>query len=72
MHMGKYHLLAIVNSGYRNFVENVELSPTVPHNACPDDNSRTMVTVSFRDITGMQPCPDFFSKQLTLKIDCGT
>ncbi|GFY34136.1 uncharacterized protein TNCV_2504391 [Trichonephila clavipes] len=47
-------------------------SPPVQHNASPDDNSRTIVTVSFRDITGMKPCPDLSPNQLELRIAFST
>ncbi|GFU07738.1 hypothetical protein TNCV_4164331 [Trichonephila clavipes] len=45
-HMGKDHFLTIAISDYRTSVGNVELNPSVQHNASPDDNSRTTLTVS--------------------------
>ncbi|GFY24091.1 hypothetical protein TNCV_1011441 [Trichonephila clavipes] len=53
--MGKHHL-SKATSGYRTYVENVELSPLVQHNASPEDNSRTTVTVTFRDVTEKKTC----------------
>ncbi|GFV33253.1 hypothetical protein TNCV_3949071 [Trichonephila clavipes] len=45
---------------------------TFQYDAFIDDNSRTTVMVSFRDVTRMKPCPDFFPNQLALRIACGT
>ncbi|GFV94949.1 uncharacterized protein TNCV_1029471 [Trichonephila clavipes] len=56
--MGKKYLLTIAIPDYRPFVENVVLSSPVQHNASPDKNSRTTVTVSFLDVTGIKPGPD--------------
>ncbi|GFV80819.1 uncharacterized protein TNCV_3516871 [Trichonephila clavipes] len=42
------------------------------HNASPDKNSRTTVMVSFLDVTGIKPCPDFSPNQNALRIASGT
>ncbi|GFX15227.1 uncharacterized protein TNCV_2709321 [Trichonephila clavipes] len=52
-HMGKKYLLTIAIPSYRPSVENVELSSPVQHNASPGKDSRTTVTVSFLDVTGL-------------------
>ncbi|GFW65247.1 hypothetical protein TNCV_395131 [Trichonephila clavipes] len=70
--MGKEHSLSMAIFGYRTSVENVDLSPSVQHNASSDDYSRTTVTVFFRDVTGMESCPDISPNQLTLRIASGT
>ncbi|GFV41589.1 uncharacterized protein TNCV_3627401 [Trichonephila clavipes] len=62
----------ITEYGYKTFAENVKLSSVIQHTAFPGDNSRTIVTVSFRDVTGIKPCPDLSPKQLALTISCGT
>ncbi|GFW81092.1 hypothetical protein TNCV_4804601 [Trichonephila clavipes] len=49
-HMRKDHLLTIAISDYQASIENVELSPPIQHDS-PRDNSRTIVTTSFLDIT---------------------
>ncbi|GFY06255.1 uncharacterized protein TNCV_2680481 [Trichonephila clavipes] len=69
--MGKKYLLTIAIPSYRPSVENVELSSPVQHNASPDKNSRTNVTVSFLDVTGIKPGPDL-SNQKALRIASGT
>ncbi|GFX22539.1 uncharacterized protein TNCV_2784751 [Trichonephila clavipes] len=71
-HMGKKYLLTIAISGYRPSVENVELSSPVQHNASPEKNSRTTVTVSFLDVNGINPGPDLSLNQNSLKIASGT
>ncbi|GFT34105.1 hypothetical protein TNCV_4385301 [Trichonephila clavipes] len=58
-------------SDYRASVENVELSPP-DQDASPDDNSRTPLTISFWNVTGMKPYPELSPNQLTLRIACGT
>ncbi|GFV24832.1 hypothetical protein TNCV_883001 [Trichonephila clavipes] len=67
----KDHFLTIASSGYRTSVENVELSLPFQLNASPNNTSRTAVTVYFRDVTGMKPCPDLSPNQLALRITCG-
>ncbi|GFT01585.1 uncharacterized protein LOC103569155 [Trichonephila clavipes] len=70
--MGKKYLLTIAIPGYRPSIENVELSSPVQHNASPDKNSRTIVMVSFLDVTGIKPCPDLSPNQNALRIASGT
>ncbi|GFX86546.1 uncharacterized protein TNCV_3728151 [Trichonephila clavipes] len=70
--MGKKYLLTIAISGYRPSIENVELSSHVQHNASPDKNSRTIVMVSFLDVTGIKPCPYLSPNQNALRIASGT
>ncbi|GFU57601.1 uncharacterized protein TNCV_3637591 [Trichonephila clavipes] len=70
--MGKDHLVTIAISDYKTSVENMELSPPVQYNASPDDNSRTLVTVSLCDVTGIKPCPNRFPNQLLLRTVRGT
>ncbi|GFX25124.1 furin-like protease 2 [Trichonephila clavipes] len=60
-----------IQSNHPDLAQNYHLSPPVQHNTSPDD-SRTTVTVSFRDLTGMKLCPDLSPKQLALRIACGT
>ncbi|GFW29727.1 uncharacterized protein TNCV_3935941 [Trichonephila clavipes] len=72
MYMGKYQLLTTAISLYRTSVENVELSSPVQHNVSPEDNFRTTLTVSVRDVTGMKPCSNFSPNQLVLRIALGT
>ncbi|GFV28509.1 hypothetical protein TNCV_3984601 [Trichonephila clavipes] len=50
----------------------MELNRFIQHNAFPDNSSRTTVTVSFRDVTGMKSCPDMSPNQLSQRIACGT
>ncbi|GFX06541.1 hypothetical protein TNCV_3017751 [Trichonephila clavipes] len=69
-HLGTNHIFTTAFSGYRTSVENVELSPLVLHNTFPDDNSRTTITISIRDITEMKLCPIFFPKKLVIRITC--
>ncbi|GFX68330.1 uncharacterized protein TNCV_2817041 [Trichonephila clavipes] len=69
--MGKKYLLTIAIPGYRPSVENVELSSAVQHNASPDKNSRTTVTVSFL-VTGIKLGPDLSPNQNALRIASGT
>ncbi|GFW13338.1 uncharacterized protein TNCV_3767551 [Trichonephila clavipes] len=71
-HMGKKYLLTIAIPGYRPSVENVQLSSPVQHKTSPDKDSRATVTVSFLDVTGIKPCPDFSPNQNALKIASGT
>ncbi|GFY07367.1 hypothetical protein TNCV_5085521 [Trichonephila clavipes] len=59
-------------TGLTESVENVGLSPPVQHNASPNDNSRTPVTVSLSDVTKMKPCADLSPNQLTLRIPRGS
>ncbi|GFT61309.1 uncharacterized protein TNCV_1227571 [Trichonephila clavipes] len=70
--MGKKYLLTIAIPNYRPSVENVELSSPVQHNAPPDRNSRTTVTVSFLDVNGIKPDPDLYSNQNAFRIASGT
>ncbi|GFW98198.1 uncharacterized protein TNCV_2492511 [Trichonephila clavipes] len=62
-HMGKKYLITIAIPGYRPSVENMELSSLVQHNASPEKDSRTTVTVSFLDVTGIKPGIDFSPNQ---------
>ncbi|GFV46007.1 uncharacterized protein TNCV_2200171 [Trichonephila clavipes] len=71
-HMGKKYLITIAIPGYRSSVENVELSSPVQHNASPDRNSKTTVTVSFLRVTGIKPGPDLSPNQNALRITSGT
>ncbi|GFV44202.1 uncharacterized protein TNCV_1825691 [Trichonephila clavipes] len=48
------------------------LSSPVQHNASPDKKSRTTLTVSFLDVTGIKPVPDLSPKQNALRIASGT
>ncbi|PRD38278.1 UNVERIFIED_CONTAM: hypothetical protein NCL1_03939 [Trichonephila clavipes] len=66
--MEKGHLLTIAISDYRTSAENVELGPPVQYNASPVDNSRTTLTVSFRDVTGMKQNPDIYQRYLPIKV----
>ncbi|GFV28336.1 uncharacterized protein TNCV_4599891 [Trichonephila clavipes] len=68
---GKKYLLTIAIPGYRPSVENVELNSAVQHNASPDKNSRTTVTVSFL-VTGIKSSPDLSPNQNALRIAFGT
>lgn len=70
--MGMNHLLTLAISGYRTFVENVELSPPVQHYASSDENSKTTAKVSFHDVTGMQTCSDLSPSLLVYRINCCT
>ncbi|GFW01314.1 uncharacterized protein TNCV_5029671 [Trichonephila clavipes] len=70
--MGKKYLLTIAIPGYRPSVENVELSSPVQHNASPDKDSRTTVTVSFLDVTGIKPGLDLSPNQNALRIASAT
>ncbi|GFX26825.1 uncharacterized protein TNCV_1839981 [Trichonephila clavipes] len=70
-HMGKKYLLTIAIPDYRPSVENVELSSPVQHNASTDKDSRTTVTVSFLDVTGIKPGPDLSPNQNVLRIASG-
>ncbi|GFU45063.1 uncharacterized protein TNCV_4235521 [Trichonephila clavipes] len=70
--MGKKYLLTIAIPDYRPSVENVELSSPVQHNASPDKDSRTTVTVSFLDATGIKPGLDRSPNQNALRIASGT
>ncbi|GFX90607.1 uncharacterized protein TNCV_3194251 [Trichonephila clavipes] len=72
MHMGKKYLLTIAIPSYRPSVENVELSSRVQHNASPDKNCRTTVTVSSFDVTGIKPGPNLSPNQNALRIASGT
>jgi hypothetical protein len=56
-HMGKEYPLTIAIPVYKPSVENVEFSSPVQHNASPNKNSRTTVTVSFLNVTGIKPGP---------------
>ncbi|GFU04596.1 uncharacterized protein TNCV_4376831 [Trichonephila clavipes] len=71
-HMGKKYLLTIAIPDYRPSVENVELSSPVQHNASPDKDSRTTVTVSFLDVIGIKPGLDLSPNQNTLRIASST
>ncbi|GFY36834.1 uncharacterized protein TNCV_2567961 [Trichonephila clavipes] len=71
-HMGKKYLLTIAIPGYRPSAENVELSSPVQHNASPDKDSRTTVTVSFLDVTGIKLGLDLSPNQNALRIASGT
>ncbi|GFV89967.1 uncharacterized protein TNCV_4643091 [Trichonephila clavipes] len=71
-HMGKKYLLTIAIPDYKPSVENVEPSSPIQHNASPDKKSRTTVTVSFLDVTGIKPGPDLSPNQNTLRIAYGT
>ncbi|GFU37722.1 hypothetical protein TNCV_1465941 [Trichonephila clavipes] len=53
-HMRKKYLLTIAIIDYRPSNENVEFSSPIQHNASPDKDSRTFVTVSFLDVTGIK------------------
>ncbi|GFV44696.1 uncharacterized protein TNCV_212491 [Trichonephila clavipes] len=70
--MGKKYLLTIAIPDYRPSVENVELSSPVQHNASPDKNSRTTITVYFLDVTGIKPGPYLSRNQNALRIASGT
>ncbi|GFX58830.1 uncharacterized protein TNCV_805341 [Trichonephila clavipes] len=70
--MGKKYLLTIAIPDDRPSIENVELSSPVQRNASPDKNSRTTVMVSFLDVTGKKPCPDFSPNQNASRIAFGT
>ncbi|GFW74267.1 uncharacterized protein TNCV_2524711 [Trichonephila clavipes] len=70
--MGKKYLLTIAIPDYRPSVENVEFSSPVQHNASPDKNSRTTVTVSSLDVTGIKLGPDLSPNQNALRIASGT
>ncbi|GFW76866.1 uncharacterized protein TNCV_59641 [Trichonephila clavipes] len=70
--MRKKYLLTIAIPGCRPSIENVELSSPVQHNASPDKNSRTIVMVSFLDVTGIKPCPDLSLNQNALRIPSST
>ncbi|GFS57012.1 hypothetical protein TNCV_4238101 [Trichonephila clavipes] len=72
MHMGKDRRHTIAFSGYRTSVKNVELSPSIQHNASADDDSRTIATVAVCDVTETKSCPDLSLNQLTLRMTCGT
>ncbi|GFV33006.1 uncharacterized protein TNCV_2023741 [Trichonephila clavipes] len=67
-HIGKKYLLTIVIPGYKSSVENVEPISPIQHNASPDKNSRTTVTVSFLDVTGAKPGTDLSPNQNTSRI----
>ncbi|GFX79164.1 hypothetical protein TNCV_4747481 [Trichonephila clavipes] len=69
--MRKDSLLTTAISDYRMSLENV-FSPPVQHNVALNDSSRITVKVSFRDVTGMKPCPDLSTNQLELRIARGT
>ncbi|GFW22306.1 uncharacterized protein TNCV_1430601 [Trichonephila clavipes] len=71
-HMGKKYLLTIAIPDYRPSIENVELSSPVQHNASPDKNSRTTVTVYFLDATRIKPGPYLSPNQNALIIASGT
>ncbi|GFW72033.1 uncharacterized protein TNCV_4789211 [Trichonephila clavipes] len=71
-HMGKKYLLTIAIPGYRPSVENVELSSPVQHNASPDKDSRTTVTVSFLSVARIKPGLDLSPNQNALRIASGT
>ncbi|KFM72682.1 hypothetical protein X975_01358, partial [Stegodyphus mimosarum] len=70
--MGKEYLLTIEIPGYRPSVENMDLSLPVQNNASPDKNSRTTVTVSFLDVTGIKPGLDLSPNPNALRIASGT
>lgn len=70
--MGKGHLLRIAMADYRASVENFERSLLVQHYASLGENSRTTITVSFYDVTGMTLCPDLSPKQMEFRMVCGT
>ncbi|GFW35488.1 uncharacterized protein TNCV_3071161 [Trichonephila clavipes] len=70
--MGKKYLLTIAIPDYRPSVEIVELSSPVQHNASPDKDSRTTVTVSFLDVTGLKRGLDLSPNQNALRIASGT
>ncbi|GFX47677.1 hypothetical protein TNCV_699311 [Trichonephila clavipes] len=67
-HVGAFEQAIFI---YRTSDENVKLSPPVQRNASPDDNSRTAITISINDVTGMKAYPDLFLYQLALRIACG-
>ncbi|GFW04075.1 uncharacterized protein TNCV_2051911 [Trichonephila clavipes] len=71
-HMGKKYLLTIEITDYRPFVEYVELSSPVQHNASPDMDSRTTVTLFFLDVTGIKPVLDPSPNQNAFRIASGT
>ncbi|GFS59945.1 uncharacterized protein TNCV_3957411 [Trichonephila clavipes] len=71
-HEGKKYLLTIAIPDYRPSVENVERSSPVQHNASPDKDSRSTVTVSFLDVTGIKPGLDRSPNQNALRIASGT
>ncbi|GFW15060.1 uncharacterized protein TNCV_983521 [Trichonephila clavipes] len=71
-HMWKKYLLIIAIPGYKPSVENAELSSPVQHNASPEKNSRTTVTVSFIDVTRIKPDPDLSPNKNALRIASGT
>ncbi|GFT03405.1 uncharacterized protein TNCV_2985681 [Trichonephila clavipes] len=67
-HMGKKYLLTIAIPDYKPSVENVEPSSPIHHNASTDKNSRSTVTVSFLDVSGIKPGPDLSPNQNALRI----
>ncbi|GFV90864.1 uncharacterized protein TNCV_2324331 [Trichonephila clavipes] len=71
-HMEKKYLLTIAIPDYRPSVENVKLSSPVQHNASPDKDSRTTISVSFLDVTGIKPGLDRSPNQNALRIASGT
>ncbi|GFU92744.1 uncharacterized protein TNCV_2892531 [Trichonephila clavipes] len=68
--MRKDHLHDVLIFGCQTYVENTNLSVPVQHNFSLDVNSRTNLTVPFRDITGMKLSTDLSPNQLALKIAC--
>ncbi|GFV41172.1 uncharacterized protein TNCV_1102351 [Trichonephila clavipes] len=70
--MGKKYILTIAIPDCRPSVKNVELSSPVQHNASPDKNSRTTVTVSFLDVTGIKSRVPISLNQKALRIASGT
>ncbi|GFX49630.1 uncharacterized protein TNCV_4902721 [Trichonephila clavipes] len=71
-HMWKKYLLIIAIPSHKPSVENVELSSPVQHNASPEKNSGTTITVSFLDVTGIKLDPDLSPNQNALRIAFGT
>ncbi|GFX17162.1 uncharacterized protein TNCV_2856851 [Trichonephila clavipes] len=71
-HTGKKYLLTIAIPDCRPSVKNVELSSPVQHNASPDKDSRTTLTVSFLDVTGIKRGLDLSPNQNALRIASGT
>ncbi|GFY16460.1 uncharacterized protein TNCV_2351031 [Trichonephila clavipes] len=70
--MGKKYLLNIAIPDYRPSDENVKLSSPVQHNASPDKNFKTTVTVSFVYDIGIKPSTYLSPNQNVLGIASGT
>ncbi|GFV91658.1 calcitonin receptor [Trichonephila clavipes] len=57
---------------FKTSVVNVELNPSIQQNASSNDNFRTTIMVSFRDVSEMKPYIDLSPNELALKIACDT